>query len=173
MILSRIIILIIVCLLSSCVNTTSEINQFYKPVSGITQKRINPSIVRIVDVPYNSDKKLALSITNQGYLFLGTATFTGPQVTPLQLQLFASSVGGDLVLYEKKFVRKERGSRMVLGSYTPPTMGYSTATASGYATGSQYANAQTPWGPVSVDSYGHGTSYGTATATTFNPGQAT
>jgi hypothetical protein len=61
---------------------------------------------------------------------------------------------------------------MVLGSYSPPTVGYSTATASGYSSSTGVANAQTPWGPVSVNSYGYGNQFGTASATTYNPGQA-
>lgn len=157
----------------SCATSTREISQYYKPQVPFKQKPINPSSIRVQNVPYKFDKAIIAETIDQGYLCLGIAEFKGPLLTPAQLREFGGSVGGDLLWYETKHIGTQRGSRMVLGSYTPPTVGYSTATASGYSSGSAYANAQTPWGPVSVNSSGYGSSYGTATATTYNPGQST
>jgi hypothetical protein len=159
--------------LVGCVTTKNELNQFYKPASTFKQRAVDPSNVQIKHVPAPVRKKFVKDTTDQGYFYLGCAVFTGPLATPEQLRRFGGSVGGDLVWHEMNYVGAGRGSRMVLGSYSPPSIGYSTATASGYSSSTGTANAQTPWGPVSVNSYGYGNQFGTASATTYNPGQAT
>lgn len=171
--LTRILALVSIFTLVGCATTQNELNQFYRPASPVKQKSVDPSTVQTTHIPAPVRKKLVKNATDQGFFYLGSASFSGPLVTPEQLRRFGASVGGDLVWHETKYSGVGRGSRMVLGSYSPPTVGYSTATASGYSSRSGVANAQTPWGPVSVNSYGYGNQFGTASATTFNPGQST
>ena len=159
--------------LVGCVTTKNELNQFYKPAGPIKQRSIDPSTVRTMHFSAPPTKKLVKNVNDEGFFYLGSAAFTGPLVTPEQLRRFGGGLGGDLVWHQTKYLGVGRGSRMVLGSYAPPSIGYSTATASSYSSSTGVANAQTPWGPVSANSYGYGNQFGTASATTYNPGQST
>lgn len=169
----RLTLLISALLFTSCANRPTDLNQFYKPLVLIKQKTVKPSDVSFEEFPFDSDKNVSLSIVGKGYLVLGKAEFSGPAASPHELQKLAGTVGGDLIVYGKKFIRTERGARMVLSSYTPPSLGYSTATASGYSYGGATANTQTPWGPVVTNTTGYINNYGTASSSTFNPGQST
>ena len=159
--------------LVGCVTTKNELNQFYQPQNLFKQRPCDPSIVQTMQFSNPPTKKLVKNVNDEGFLYLGMAAFTGPLVTPEQLRRFGGALGGDLVWHVTKYLGVGRGSRMVLGSYAPPSIGYSTATASSYSSSTGVANAQTPWGPVSANSYGYGSQFGTASATTYNPGQST
>ena len=159
--------------LVGCVTTKNELNQFYKPAGPIKQRSVDPSTVQTMHISAPPTKKLVKNVNDEGFFYLGSAAFTGPLVTPEQLRRFGGGLGGDLVWHQTKYLGIGRGSRMVLGSYAPPSIGYSRATASSYSSSTGVANAQTPWGPVSANSYGYGSQFGTASATTYNPGQST
>ena len=152
----------------------SEIANFYKPQSPtLAQKPTNPKHVDVVE-PANSKQLqefLRDRLANQSFLLLGYASFSGPKVQLSELRKFAASVGGDCVVRTADFAGIKQGSRMVVGSYTPPSSSYSTGTAFGSASGTAYTTGSTPFGPYNQTTYGSGSSFGTATATTFNPGQ--
>jgi hypothetical protein len=66
-----------------------------------------------------------------------------------------------------------QGSRMVVGSYTPPSASYTTGTAYGSSAGYSSGTARTAYGSEPYSSTTTGTSYANAQATTFNPGSTT
>jgi hypothetical protein len=173
-VLTRILSLLVpIFALVGCVTAPNELNQFYRPANPVKQRPCDPSTVQTMHFPTPITKKIVKNVNNQGFYYLGSAAFSGPLVTPEQLRRFGGALGGDLVWHETKYLGVGRGSRMVLGSYAPPSIGYSTASASSYSSSTGVANAQTPWGPVSANSYGYGSQFGTASATTYNPGQST
>lgn len=159
--------------MAGCVTNSSPIAQFYKPYTPYKQKKGDPSVVQIREVPFNTGKKWFDSMNDEGYFLLGWADFSGPLLTPEALKQFAASVGGDMVVYEKLFIKNEQGSRMVVASYTPPSTGYANTSGSGFTSGSSYTTAQTPWGPASANSYGSVNSFNSSSTTVYNPGQTT
>lgn len=155
--------------------TKSEISQYYQAGLPIKQVAQNSSTVRVLEVPKTTkeQRSLVLSLSDQGFFYIGGAKFSGPARTPEEIRKFAASVGGDCVIYEKIFMGTNTGSRMVVGSYTPPSVGYSTTTGSAYGSGSGYASSSTPFGSVNTTSFGQASAFGSAQSTSFNPGQTT
>lgn len=62
---------------------------------------------------------------------------------------------------------------MVVGSYTPPSVSYTTGTAYGSSAGYGSGTARTPYGPATFNSTSTGTSFANAQATTVNSGSTT
>lgn len=166
---------ILCALLTGCA-TKSEIAKFYNPSEPtLAQKPINPDHVKVVELA--SLKEMHAICKNklgqESYRVLGVTGFTGQKVPLPELRKFAGSVGGDYLLRGCDFKGIKQGTRMVVGSYTPPSSSTSTGTSFGTASGTAYTNGITPFGAYNQTTYGSGSSYGTATATTFNPGQVT
>jgi hypothetical protein len=155
--------------------TKNEISQYYQAGVPIKQVAQNSSTVRVLEAPKDTkeQRSLVLSLSDQGFFYIGGAKFSGPSPTPEEIRKFAASVGGDCVIYEKIFMGTNTGSRMVVGSYTPPSVGYSTTSGSAYGTGSGYASSSTPFGSVNTTSFGQASAFGSAQSTAFNPGQTT
>jgi hypothetical protein len=155
--------------------TRSEISQYYKPGFSLEQVPQNPSTVRVLDAPSSPKdaRNLVLSLSDQGYFYIGSAVFSGPPQTPEEIRKFAASVGGDCVIFEKVFMGTGTGSRMVVGSYTPPSVGYSSTFGSAFGTGTGSANSSTPFGAVNTSIYGQSSAIASARSTTYNPGQTT
>jgi len=164
----------LVCALMAGCATQSEIKKFYNPSEpALEQKPNNPAHVEVIE-PANTNQMMAFikeRLGQQSYRRLGSASFSGPKVSLAELRRFAASVGGDYVVRTAEFAGIQQGSRMVVGSYTPPSSTYSTGTAYGTASGTSYSSGSTPFGSYNQTTYGSGSSFGTATATTFNPGQ--
>ena len=164
----------LVCALMAGCATQSEIKNFYNPSEpALAQKPNSPAHVEVIE-PANSNQMMAFikeRLGQQSYRLLGSASFSGPKVSLAELRRFAASVGGDQVVRTAEFAGIQQGSRMVVGSYTPPSSTFSTGTAYGTASGTSYSSGSTPFGPYNQSTYGSGSSFGTATATTFNPGQ--
>jgi hypothetical protein len=154
----------------------SEISQFYNPLEpALVQKPINPNLVEVAEP---TTRKQINDIMKhkpgqQAYRVLGFAQFSGPLVSLPELRKFAASVGGDYVLRTADFAGIQDGTRMVVGSYTPGSISYSTGNAFGASSASSYTSGSTPLGAFTSTTYGSGSAYGTATATTYNPGQTT
>lgn len=155
--------------------TKSEISQYYKPGFSLEQVPQNPSTIKVLDAPSSPKNagNLVLSLSDQGYFYIGSAVFSGPPQTPEEVRKFVASVGGDCVIYEKIFMGTGTGSRMVVGSYTPPSVGYSSTFGSAFGTGTGYATSSTPFGAVNTNIYGQSTAFGSTRSTTYNPGQTT
>jgi hypothetical protein len=155
--------------------TKSAISQYYQAGLPIKQVAQDPSTVRVLEAPKTTkeQRSLALSLSDQGFFYIGGANFSGPPHTPEEIRKFVASVGGDCVIYEKIFMGTGTGSRMVAGSYTPPSIGYSTTTGTAFGSGSGYSSTSTPFGSVNTTSFGQASAFGSAQSTTYNPGQTT
>jgi hypothetical protein len=162
-----------------CITTNPQLAKVYEPMDAqLKQKRLPASGVRIIG--FNSKEgspakaeKLLSPYMKKRYVKLGHASFTGPAVSEEELKQFAASVGGDLVFFTGEFLEMRQGSRMVVGSYTPPSVSYTTGSASGSSFGSGSGTVRTPYGPASFNTTATGSSYANAQATTFNPGTTT
>ncbi len=137
------------------------------------------SAIRIVDIPANKDVARQIDrmskdlIQNKTTFGLGEAKFIGPLQSDNEVRRFAGSVGGDLVLRSSAFVGMESGSRMVLGSYTTPTVSYTAGYATGTSSGSTSITGQTPFGPLSASALSSGTSTAYGNTATYTSGQST
>lgn len=157
----------------------NNLAQFYQPFPGTTgQKKVPAQRVQITTLPYSKGVRkqvdnLLKSYTDRHYIALGSATCSGPELTDQEIRQFAGSVGGDLVIYVRGFMGMRPASRMVVGSYTPPSVSYGRASSYGSSYGSANTYGSTPWGSMNFNTYGSGSSYGTANATVFNPGSTT
>ena len=166
-------------LLAGCA-TTSPISPFYKPTPGMPAQIKQPiSSVRIIDVPATKDIAKRLQSMSRDYIEnkttfgLGEARFIGPLQSDAEVRRFAASVGGDLVMRTSAFLWMGTGSRMVLGSYTTPTVSYTSGYATGTSSGSSTITGQTPLGAFNANSFSSGTSTASANAATFTSGQST
>ena len=162
-------------LFSGCA-TSPELKQFYEPeMAGLAHKPISPSFVRIVDGAWKYEEgiKLTQKLSQEGYWYLGTLEFVGQMQSADSIRKFAASVGGDLIIRRTAFAGMKSGSRMVVGSYTPGSVGTSTASAYGtaYSNGSGVVNS--PLGTSYLNTSGSSNAYGSGTVTTYIPGQTT
>lgn len=178
--------------LSGCTTTSTlqNINKFYKPFCpDIKLKR--PISVLQEDFPHssNTEKEIAAQkpkvdkarkfYLDKGYLFLGQAIFTSALLSPKDVQDFAASKGGDAVIFTYMPVGSETRSRMVPASYTPPST--STTTTTGSAVGFGNSQSQITASPLAspfggglnVNTHSNASVYGSATSSTYNPGQIT
>ena len=179
-------------LLTGCSTTSTidQVNKFYKPFCpDIKLKR--PTNVIQEDFPHttNSEKEIAQKkpqvekaknfYLDKGYLFLGHAIFTSALLNPRDVQEFAASKGGDVALFIYMPAGVETRTRMVPASYTPPSTSTTTASASAIGLGnSQSQITPMPFGSpvgggINVSTQSNSSVYGSATSSTYNPGQIT
>ncbi len=165
--------------LSGCATTDNNVAEMYEPHQpGFKRARVPVSSVKMIALPLTKNTraqavKALKPYADRGYIELGKATFSGRAITEQELRKFAASVGGDLVFYTGTFAGTEQQSRMVVGSYTPSRVAYSSGSSYGSSYGSANTYGSTPWGAMNFNTSGSGTSYGTASATTFIPGSTT
>jgi len=170
------VVLVAAC---GCKTTNNNLAEHYRSFPGATGlKKVPAQRVQVAIVPSgkNGEKranKLIDSYAARQYASLGMAMVSGPELTDAEIRQFAGSVGGDLVIYWREFMGMREASRMVVGSYTPPSVSYGSASAYGSSYGTANTSGSTPWGSMNFNTYGSGTSYGTANATVFNPGSTT
>lgn len=160
--------------------TTSPIAKFYATYPGMPDQVTQAaSSVQIVDIPANKevgrkiDRMSKDLIQNKTTFGLGEAKFIGPLQRDDEVRRFAASVGGDLVLRTSAFVGMESGSRMVLGSYTTPTVSYTAGYATSASSGSTAITGQTPFGPLTANALSSGTSTAYGNAATYTSGEST
>jgi len=156
--------------LTGC-QTTSNIAPHYE---GAKWKRLSSSSA--VQTGRLPEKNLDAHIKQrekQGYIGIGKAFFTGQQQGLSQLKSFAASVGSDFVEGLVVPVGKEQRSYMGISSYTPGRTITSLGASSGYASGSSSGTISSPYGPMSFNTQGSGTSFGTAAASTYVPPEIT
>lgn len=166
--------------LGGCLATTSDLKQYFHFNQGAVpvQKPQSPSNVVVTTMPASKGvaKRFQSWIESQGKqgnTLLGGAMIQGPMVSDQDLKKLAASVGGDRVLHVAWFEGTRPASRMVVGSYTAPSVSFTQANAYGYSSGSAYTSGSTPWGPMNFNTSGSANSFGTASATTYNPGSTT
>lgn len=135
--------------------------------------RITTNAVQLRKLSTDNIEAHAKNMRKQGYFLVGKAVFQGPQQGIQQIKGFAASVGADLVEGAAAQVGTAQGTYMGVSSYTPGRTITSLGTSAGYANGSQTGNASTPFGPVTYNSQGSATAFGTSTTSTYVPGQTT
>jgi hypothetical protein len=156
--------------LTGC-QTTSNIAPHFE---GEKWKRLpSASAVRTGRLPEKNLGAYVKQRESEGYVMVGKALFTGQQQGMDELKSFAASVGADLVEGMVVPVGKEQRSYMGISSYTPGRTITSFGTSSGYASGSGTGTISSPYGPMNFNTQGSATSFGTATTSTYVPGQIT
>lgn len=162
-----------------CKTTNNNLAEHYRAFPGASGlKKVPAQRVQMAIVPSGKGgekraNKLIDSYAARQYASLGMALVSGPELTDAEIRQFAGAVGGDLVVYWREFMGMQPASRMVVGSFTPPSVTYGSASAYGSSSGNAYTSGSTPWGNMNLNTYGSGTSYGTANATVVNPGSTT
>lgn len=165
--------------LAGCQTPKNNLLEHYYAFPGATGlKKVPAQQVQLAVLPVSKTdgkqaEKLIKSYGARHYASLGMAAVQGPELTDQEIRQFAGSVGGDVVIYVRGFMGMRPASRMVVGSYTPPSVSYGRASSYGSSSGSANTYGSTPWGPMNFNTYGSGSSYGTASATVVNPGSTT
>jgi hypothetical protein len=164
---------------TGCNTANNNLAEHYKAFPGSAGlKKVPPQQVQVIVAPEGKDSgknaaKLIDSYAAKNYASIGMAIVSGPELTEEDLREFAGAVGGDLVVYQREFMGMSQASRMVVGSYTPPSVSYGTATSYGSSYGNANTYGSTPWGNMNLSTHGSGTSYSSSRATVINPGSTT
>ena len=175
-IVARVAVLTLLCSVFGGCATKSELAPHYEAVfPGLSQKRVKPSHVRILEAPLSKSglEAFGKNLSKEGYEIIGLVKCSGRLISDEELRNFAGSVGGDLVAKGVEFAGMQTDSRYVVGSYTSGRVVTSTSNVAGTALSNSSGTISGSRGPGYWNSNNAQNLYASGSAMTFIPGETT